>query len=513
MGIDYPRERISGMRAWTWFCLSLSVLASATQALQATGFFPADAAVSICPDTPLRIHFDQAFVFRYQGTIKIYEAAGDRLVHTLDLNRKIPASDTATQWPFQDTIQGSIYNVRPVLEQGRDAVIPLPRNLFRYGVTYYAVVESGIFRDGGGESFAAVAAGKWSFTIKDQGPKAGAGWSVAADGSGDFCTVQGALDRVPDLNNAAQSINVKAGTYEEIIHIGARNRISLLGQGQDQCIVTYKNNSILNAGTHTRAVFTAEGDDLVLRNFSVINATPKGGSQAECLALWGERCTVDHCVFSSFQDTLLINGRAYFLACRVEGDVDFIWGAGAAFFDQCEIKSLNKGYIVQARNLAGQRGYVFLKCTLTAATGVSGVVLARTAGDGYPYSEAVYIECKMGSHLTAAAWEIDLSDMSHILFGEYGSLDASGKALSISQRATGSKRLTAAQADKYRSAAYVLGGADNWVPSIPVGMRGPGIRRGDGAKANPDTKAGRAWGRLGWDGGSYRPDGRAEWGR
>jgi pectin methylesterase-like acyl-CoA thioesterase len=70
--------------------------------------------------------------------------------------------------------------------------------------------------------------------------------------------------------------------------------------------------------------------------------TPIGGSQAEALRTNSQRCSVRDVDFSSYQDTLFLNGRVYFTNCYIEGDVDFIWGGGAAFFNRCEIRALRR---------------------------------------------------------------------------------------------------------------------------------------------------------------------------
>ena len=73
-----------------------------------------------------------------------------------------------------------------------------------------------------------------------------------------------------------------------------------------------------------------------------------------------DRVVLDRCDFKSFQDTLRLDGRVYVRECRIEGDVDFIWGGGTIYFDRCDILALHDGYLVQSRNGAEKFGYVFV---------------------------------------------------------------------------------------------------------------------------------------------------------
>ena len=117
--------------------------------------------------------------------------------------------------------------------------------------------------------------------------------------------------------------------------------------------------------------------DFTLENLTVHNLTPHGGTQAEALRVNGDRCILRDCDFLSFQDTLLLTGRVYVTNCYIEGDVDFIWGQGAAFFENCEIQAVHDGYYLQARNSAEHAGFVFSRCQFTAAPGVARCWLAR----------------------------------------------------------------------------------------------------------------------------------------
>jgi len=126
--------------------------------------------------------------------------------------------------------------------------------------------------------------------------------------------------------------------------------------------------------------------------------------QAEALRMQScDKCVVRNADVISLQDTLLWSGRIYAENCTIAGNVDFIWGTGAAYFKSCEIKTLGRaGWNVQARNGASTYGYVFVDSNLTADPGVTGVTgqgLARIDDGVYPASHVAYIHCTMGKHI------------------------------------------------------------------------------------------------------------------
>src|SRR4051812_30911488 len=68
--------------------------------------------------------------------------------------------------------------------------------------------------------------------------------TVAKDGSGNYTSVQAALDAVPEGNKQKLVIFVKKGTYKEVITVDARKSfISLIGEDRDKTILTYDNHA------------------------------------------------------------------------------------------------------------------------------------------------------------------------------------------------------------------------------------------------------------------------------
>ncbi|MFM9954466.1 MAG: pectinesterase family protein [Opitutaceae bacterium] len=290
---------------------------------------------------------------------------------------------------------------------------------------------------------------------------------VAADGSGDFKTVQAAVDAVPANSETRATILVKKGTYPELVVVAAeKKKLTIRGEDRKQTIIAATNNARLNP--QRRESFTMLADDFRLENITLHNTTPKGGSQAETIRVRADRCVLDHCDFKSFQDTLRLDGRVYVRECYIEGDVDFIWGGGAVYFDRCDIYAVHDGYLVQSRNRADKPGYVFVGCKINTVPDLKRFVLARIDPRVYPHSHVAFIDCAMGKFVTPAGWIFDgpgaAAPKDNICFWEYQSTDLTGRPLDVSQRVAGSRQLTSAEAAQQRDLAYVLGGTDHWNP-------------------------------------------------
>jgi pectin methylesterase-like acyl-CoA thioesterase len=196
-------------------------------------------------------------------------------------------------------------------------------------------------------------------------------------------------------------------------------------------------------------MFGVDGNDFSLENITLQNTTPKGGSQAEAFRGNALRVVLNRVNLKSFQDTLLLqstgtnNMGGFVTDSYIEGDVDFMWGTGAVFFQNCELKMVRRTVSTQIRNVQGKSGNVFVNCQLTSAAGVTGGFLGRIDPNVFPFSQVIYINSKMGPHVIPAGWRLDNATVApNIQFCEYNSTDLNGAPLDVSQRANFSCQLT-----------------------------------------------------------------------
>jgi pectin methylesterase-like acyl-CoA thioesterase len=460
--------------------------------LAVTATVPAFDATGVSADTPLHIFFASAPVVG-GGKVQVFEANNDRLVDSIDVSVQ-----TRTR-----TIGGlPNYNYYPVMISGNQASLYLANNSLAYNTTYYIKIDAGAFKDLSGNPFAGFTNAKaWRFKTKAAPPVAGAKkLVVAADGTGDFATVQGALDFVPEGNKAPITIFISNGTYNEIIFFTGKDNLTILGEDRKKTIIAYANNDRFNnnaggnpfapgaplpgtlparsGAVYRRSLFLAHRvNNLTIANLTLHNITPHGGSQAEALILNGTpraRAIITNVDLYSFQDTLQINGQAYVDNCYIEGDVDFMWGTGPSFFENCELKALrNNGYFTQIRNPIGNHGYVFKNCTFEGEPGVTGNFLSRIAPARFPASEVVLIDCLLTDAVGAVGWRLDqvnqpAAEAQSVHYWEYNSHYSAGRPVDMSQRLVIARQLKLPDDGKaianYSDPKFVLG--DEWTPLL-----------------------------------------------
>jgi pectin methylesterase-like acyl-CoA thioesterase len=419
-----------------------------------SALFPGPASSDICADAPLVLSFPSAPRLGSSGKIKVMKMSGE-MAASVDL-----AAQRGTQ-----SISGASYNIsQRAFVDGNDVTFVLPPRALANGQSYYVTIDAGAISPAGGGSFSISDPQAWRFSTAAAAPSGGARLSVALDGTGAFCSMQAAFDAIPARNDSPVTIEVGVGKYYGIVQLGGKNQITIRGADRKRTLIAGVNNDTLNAGTAKRALFGVDDvRGLTIENLTIKNLTPQGGSQAEALRM--QRC--DQCVVRaadiwSLQDTLLWSGRIYARDCLIAGNVDFIWGTGAVYFDRCEIRTIGRaGYIVQARNTATTYGFVFVDSKLTSDPPVSGNVLARIDSSVYPASHVAYIDCQMDKHISAAGWTVTGGGTSALRFWEYRSTDLAGQMLDVSRRLAGSKQLDASEAAMMRDPKVVLGG---WQP-------------------------------------------------
>ncbi|HEX8566529.1 MAG TPA: pectinesterase family protein [Pyrinomonadaceae bacterium] len=426
----------------------------------------ADAVGSVTFDMTATGSNSEAFrgFFTNSGTPVVYKQDGT-LIDTIDLS-------VGTQSRLNGTVS---FNYCPIIVNGNRGAIYLHQKL-AYNQNYYVTMEPGVLADSSGAPFVGFSdSSVWNFSTKASAPIAGtAALTVAADGTGDFATVQGAIDFVPAGNGKRVVITVKKGTYTEIVYVGSNKPfVTVRGEDRDSSVVQYANNNSFNPTSTThRAMFGVDAADFTLENITLRNTTPQGGSQAEAFRGNNNRIVLNRVNLYSYQDTLLLQGQSnqggFVTDSYIEGDVDFMWGAGAVFFQNSEFKQLRTdAYYTQIRNGAGRNGYVYVNCKFTRNAGVGTSYLSRIDPDDFPYSQVVIINSQMDG-IRPDPWRIDNPSLAataanypNIRFWEYNSRDLNGNPVDVSGRGALARQLTAAEAAQWSDLSFVLGG---WTP-------------------------------------------------
>ena len=301
--------------------------------------------------------------------------------------------------------------------------------------------------------------------------------TVAQDGSGDYTTVQAAIDAVEDSTRGI--IYIRPGEYDENIYCGTKTNknkyISLIGEDKETTILTSSvdrgENGTGDSYTDCTAlnVYTSR---FYAENLTIQNTSGNVG-QAEALFTSGDAHIFNNCIISGYQDTYKANisARGYFTDCTISGATDFIFDSGLEWFEDCEILCLNGGGYITAAGDAGltltnvlypelstspfYAGLFFRNCNITAEDGVED-------GDYYlgrPWKEGcgtMFIQCTLGDHINAAGWKDWSGNEDKCSYLEYLNVDTDGNLVDTSERASFSSQATEAEVEAYMNPEFLF---------------------------------------------------------
>ena len=288
-----------------------------------------------------------------------------------------------------------------------------------------------------------------------------ASFTVAQDGSGDFKTIQEAVNSFRDHSQERVTLHVKNGIYAEKLVIPAyKPNIHIIGESRAGVIITWDDYSgkpfppgndrtgkPLHS-TYTSYTVLVEAPDIILENLTIRNTAGRVG-QAVALNVQGDRFVCRNCVLLGNQDTLYAAAegtRQYYENCLIEGTTDFIFGKSISVFQSCTIKSLSNSYITAAATPEYQsHGFVFFDCTLIADPEATKVYLGRP---WRPYAQTVFIRCRMGDHILPAGWD-NWGNPANEKTAFYAEYQSTGPGGAPGQRVAWSRQLTDQEAKSY----------------------------------------------------------------
>lgn len=345
---------------------------------------------------------------------------------------------------------------------------------------------------------------------------------VSRAASGAYPTISDALaatDQLyPDAEQAV-TIHIDPGEYRERVEIH-RPHVTLAGETADSVRIVGSLGAKMPSedgsgvdgtlGTFRTYTVLVDADDVRLENLTIVNDAGDGREVGQAIALYadGDRLVVDACCITGRQDTLFLGplpprevkpggfigpkqfaprrvGRQYFRRCRIEGDVDFIFGGACAYFEGCEIRSLNRnmdvnGYVTAASTPEGEPyGFVFHGCSFTAAQDVApdSVYLGRPWRE---WAQTVLIDCWLGQHIKREGWWDWAKPAAHER-AHYAGASLHGPASDAENWVPWAHELDATATTRY-AREQVLSGADGWDPE-----GGPG----DAAETDSLSDSGR----------------------
>lgn len=277
---------------------------------------------------------------------------------------------------------------------------------------------------------------------------------VDINGSGDYITVQEALDAVPDNNDQSLVILVKKGMYREKVRLShKKTNVILVGEDVDSTTITwddYGNKMLVNGdpaiGGHTFSTYTfrADADGFQAYNINFNNSTTKG--QGVAFHSNGDKQILYHCRLTGNQDTYFDNFRTrrFIKDCYISGTTDFIFGFGVTLFDSCQIHSKRSSYITASSTPQHYKfGHVLKNCFITREQHNDSIYLGRP---WFPYSNTVFYECYLPAGIVKEGWG-GWSDRQETCF--YREYNNYGPGSDTTERVDFGKQLTSKQAVEY----------------------------------------------------------------
>ena len=282
---------------------------------------------------------------------------------------------------------------------------------------------------------------------------------VARDGTGEFRTIDDAIEVCRAFMDYHKVIFVKKGIYKEKLIIPSwLQNIEICGEDVNETVITYDDHANIKVilgtaapreqpmGTFRTYTLKIEGNDITLKNITIENNSARLG-QAVALHTEGDRIRVINCRIIGHQDTIytgVAGTRLYFRDCYICGTTDFIFGPSTAWFEGCTIESLTNSYVTAASTPKDQPyGYIFNNCCLIAAEGVNKVYLGRPWRD---YGYTLFMNCEMGRHICPEGWHHWQKEREQT--ARYLEYNNRGEGAVTAQRVGWSRQLTKKEAQK-----------------------------------------------------------------
>ena len=307
---------------------------------------------------------------------------------------------------------------------------------------------------------------------------------VARDGTGEFRTVNAAVEVCRAFMEYHKVIFVKKGVYKEKVVIPSwLTHIEICGEDAENTIITYDdhaniqipkigfepNPNIKDPATATQGMGTfrtytvkVEGNYNTFKNITIENNAARLG-QAVALHTEGDRLVFINCRLLGNQDTVytgVANTRLYFQNCYIEGTTDFIFGPSTAWFEGCTIKSKVNSYVTAASTPQDVTyGYIFNHCKLIADEAANQVFLGRP---WRPYAYTLFMNCELGKHIRPEGWH-NWGKKDNEQTSRYLEYNNTGEGAATQNRASWSRQLTKKEAAKI-TLLEVFRQDNSWLP-------------------------------------------------
>ncbi|THF94563.1 pectinesterase 2-like [Camellia sinensis] len=415
----------------------------------------------------------------WSDCLKLYESTILQLNHTLDPNTKCSDFDAQT---WLSTALTNLETCRAgFIELGvSDFMLPLMSNNVSKLISNTLAINNGsnekqTYKEG----FPTWVSPGDRKLLQSSSPAANL--VVAQDGSGNYRTIQAALDAAAKRSGSGRFvIRVKSGVYKENIEIGNKMKnIMLVGDGLKNTIITGSRSVGGGSTTFNSATVAVTGGGFIAREITFRNIAGPQNHQAVALRSGSDLSVFYRCGFEGYQDTLYVHSqRQFYKECYIYGTVDFIFGNAAVVFQNCMIyarRPMNKQkntITAQGRTDPNQNtGISIHNSRVMASSDLKPVLSSFKTYLGRPwkqYSRTVYLQTYLDTLVDPAGWlEWDGNfALNTLYYGEYKNFGP-GSSTSGRVKWRGYRVISSATvASQFNVANFIAG--RSWLPSTGV---------------------------------------------
>ncbi|KAM7485050.1 hypothetical protein LguiA_001059 [Lonicera macranthoides] len=312
--------------------------------------------------------------------------------------------------------------------------------------------------------------------VKDLKPSA----TVSQDGSGQFKTIQEAVNKIPLKNAQPFVVLIKAGIYKEYVQIPRHvNNVVFVGEGAEKTKITGNKNFADGVGTYQTATVAVNGDNFVARDIGFENSAGPEKHQAVALRVSGDMAIFYNCRMDAYQDTLYTHSyRQYYRDCTITGTIDFIFGDAAVIFQNCRMEvrkpGPNQNCMVTAQGRKDHRsvgGTVLQNCTITGEPVVpKGQAPPFKSYLGRPWKEfsrTIIMNSFIDSNIDPEGWAVWNGNfaLDTLYYSEFMNRGpGSDQSKRVAWR--GIQKISPQQAETFTGGKFFLG--DDWVKASGI---------------------------------------------
>ncbi|KAG9841666.1 carbohydrate esterase family 8 protein, partial [Aureobasidium melanogenum] len=240
----------------------------------------------------------------------------------------------------------------------------------------------------------------------------------AIDGVTTYDTIQAALNAAPTSSKTNATIFIYPGVYEEQLIVNKSGTTIFMGYSDSTD--DYSKNQVTiqqSYGVDTQgtgsdvdaATVYATGNYFYAYN---VNFRNNNGTQQNIASLGfavksSKYAFMHGCQIYGNQDTLYISGNMFTFKSYIEGNVDFIFGAGSGYFLNSTISPNEDGDSITAAKRATNTtaaGFVFNQCTIVPAAGSSGFKNVSLGRPWNNFARVLYAGCYLDGSVGSAGW-------------------------------------------------------------------------------------------------------------